>query len=224
MIDVTFDFETTALCPNAAVLSMGAVMWQRNGVNTPFFCLPDGEINQWYVFSAHVDLRSMFLNGFTFDPKTADWWSQQDSAAKDAVLADDDYELPCLPIDKVICNFFQWIDDCMKELGETEVCLWSQGSDFDIAILRNICQKFGIVIPVPYTNFRDHRTFFLEGARTICDYSDTEFLPKKAYALVEPYQGNGALHDPVFDCKRSIYSSWQMNKHLQCLSKKENCN
>ena len=212
MKDVTLDLETTALCPTAAVMSIGAVAWDRNQVDTPFY--EGGNINNAdYLYLRHIDLRSQFVNGFTFDQDTANWWSSRSKEAKAAVTAADSQ--PCDSIENVVVDFFQWI----KEIADgDEICLWSQGSDFDIAILRNICQQFQIDLPVSYKNFRDHRTFFLEGARIILDAAQQPYDPSRAYSLVEPYEGEGVAHDPIFDCKRSIYSTWQMMKHMKCLN------
>ena len=212
MKDVTLDLETCALCPTAAVMSIGAVAWDRDQVDTPFY--EEGNMNNAdYLYLRHVDLRSQFVNGFTFDQDTANWWASRSKEAKLAVTAPDIQ--PCDSVKNVVVDFFQWI----KEIANgDEICLWSQGSDFDIAILRNICQKFQIDIPISYKNFRDHRTFFLEGARIILDAALQPYDPSRAYSLVEPYEGEGVTHDPIFDCKRSIYSTWQMMKHLKCLN------
>ena len=212
MIDITFDLETCALCPTAAVMSIGAVAWDRKQVDTPFY--EEGNMhNADYLYLRHVDLRSQFVNGFTFDQDTANWWATRSKEANVAVTAPDCQ--PCDSIENVVVDFFQWI----KEMANgDEICLWSQGADFDIAILRNICQKFQIDLPVSYKNFRDHRTFFLEGAKIILDAAQRPYDPNRAYSLVEPYEGEGVAHDPIFDCKRSIYSTWQMMKHLKCLN------
>lgn len=212
MKDVTLDLETCALCPTAAVMSIGAVAWDRNQVDTPFY--EEGNINNAdYLYLRHIDLRSQFVNGFTFDQDTANWWSSRSKEAKAAVTAPDSQ--PCDSIENVVVDFFQWI----KEIADgDEICLWSQGSDFDIAILRHICQTFQIDLPVSYKNFRDHRTFYLEGARIILDAALQPYDPSRAYSLVEPYEGEGVAHDPIYDCKRSIYSTWQMMKHLKCLN------
>lgn len=212
MKDVTLDLETTALCPTAAVMSIGAVAWDRNQVDTPFY--EEGNINNAdYLYLRHIDLRSQFVNGFTFDQDTANWWASRSKEAKLAVIAQDCQ--PCDSVENVVVDFFQWI----KEIANgDEICLWSQGSDFDIAILRNICQTFQIDLPVSYKNFRDHRTFFLEGARIILDAAQQPYDANRAYSLVEPYEGEGVAHDPIYDCKRSIYSTWQMMKHLKCLN------
>lgn len=212
MKDVTLDLETTALCPTAAVMSIGAVAWDRNQVDTPFY--EEGNINNAdYLYLRHVDLRSQFVNGFTFDQDTANWWASRSKEAKLAVIAQDCQ--PCDSVENVVVDFFKWITEIAD--GD-EICLWSQGSDFDIAILRNICQTFHIALPVSYKNFRDHRTFFLEGVRIILDAAQQPYDPNRAYSLVEPYEGEGVAHDPIFDCKRSIYSTWQMMKHLKCLN------
>ena len=113
----------------------------------------------------------------------------------------------------------EWIEDFKKEQGEQDVCLWAQGTDFDIAVLRNICYKFGIDSPLPYTSTRDHRTFIYEAARLIYNAKGESYDPSKAYDIVVDFKDidKGAEHDPVFDCKRSIYYTWQMMRKLDCL-------
>ena len=223
MLDITIDFETCSLCPTAAVMSIGAVAWKRDNETSPFYQLIDGTHDPASVFSCHIDLRSMFINGFTFDERTAAWWGTKMDEAKASLLSSDSYELPCRPIEVAVKDLFEWAQDFKKEQGEQDVCLWAQGADFDIAILRNICYKFGIHTPLPYTNFRDHRTFIYEAARLIFESCDTLYDPSKTYDLVNDYKNiaEGTEHDPVFDCKRSIYSTWQMMRKLACMTHPE---
>ena len=220
MIDVTVDLETCSLSPTAAVMSIGAVAWKRYGMESPFFDDGDGVLRN-STFSAHVDLRSMFLNGFTFDQSTADWWSKQSDEAKAALLDNDSEEAPCQPIDVVVTELFEWIDDIKRKLGDEDLCLWAQGTDFDVAILRYICWKMNLRFKVKHTQLRDHRTFYLELARIIWDAAEPNEEPfdlSKAYALTTDYKDitdESAAHDPIFDCKRSIYSTWQMMKKIR---------
>lgn len=215
-LDVTVDLETAALCPTAVVLSIGAVAWDRTNDDTPFFL--DGKVLDYgSFFSAHVDPRRLIVDGFTIDAKTQEWWSQQSEEAKAAILESDSEDLPCRDIKDAVNDLFAWIEAVKEQFGYDAVNLWSQGTDFDIAIIRNICYKYGLKFPVHYSNSRDHRTYFLECARMICERADSEFDATKAYSLVEEYDGEGAPHDPIFDCKRSIYSTWQMMKHIRCL-------
>lgn len=224
MIDITIDFETTSLAPTAAIMSVGAVAWKRYDEESPFFGRGDGLL-RYPTFSAHVDLRSCFVEGFTFDQSTAEWWSHQSEKAKQALLDYDDGDNPCLPIDIVIADLLGWIkDDVQEALGDTELCLWAQGTDFDIAILRYACYKLGIKFTIKHTQFRDHRTYYLEGARLLwllnnaLDHEKVRFSVDWAYKQTQDYQDiadEGAAHDPIFDCKRSIYSTWQMMKKIR---------
>ena len=179
MLDITIDFETCSLCPTAAVMSIGAVAWKRDNETSPFYQLIDGTHDPASVFSCHIDLRSMFVNGFTFDERTAAWWGTKMDEAKASLLSSDSYELPCRPIEVAVKDLFEWANDFKKDQGEQDVCLWAQGADFDIAILRNICYKFGIDTPLPYTSFRDHRTFTYEAARLIFDSCDMPYDTSK---------------------------------------------
>ena len=219
MLDITIDFETCSLCPTAAVMSIGSVAWRRDNTASPFYQLKDGKQDPASVFSCHIDLRSMFINGFTFDEKTAAWWKAKTDEAKASLLSNDSYELPCRPIDVAVKDLFEWMQDFKEEQGEQDVCLLAQGTDFDIAILRYICYKFGIDMPLSHTAFRDHRTFIYEAARLICNARGWSYDPSKVYNLVEDYKNieKGAEHDPVFDCNRSIYSTWQLMRKLDCL-------
>lgn len=220
MIDVTVDLEACSLSPTAAVMSLGAVAWKRYGNESPFFDEGDGVLRN-STFSAHVDLRSMFINGFAFDKSTAEWWSKQSDEAKAALLDSDNEESPCQPIDVVVNDLFGWIAYIKKKLGDDELCLWAQGTDFDVAVLRYICYKLGIKFVIKHTSLRDHRTFYLECARIIWDAAEPNgerFDLDKAYALTMDYKDiadEGAAHDPIFDCKRSVYSTWQMMKKIR---------
>ena len=139
MLDITIDFETCSLCPTAAVMSIGAVAWRRDNTASPFYNLNGGKQDPASVFSCHIDLRSMFINGFTFDEKTAAWWKTKTDEAKASLLSSDSYDLPCRPIDVAVKDLFEWAQDFKKEQGEQDICLWAQGSDFDIAIFLLFC-------------------------------------------------------------------------------------
>lgn len=217
-LDITFDLETAALCPTAAPLSLGAVAWDRNSKETPF--LDDLKIESDFFVS--IDLASGFVSGLTIDQQTQEWWKKQSQEAKDALLTQ-----PKRALQSAIHDFFTWIENIQQTVGAETVCLWCQGSDFDIAILHNICYVLGIDIPVRYTNFRDHRSVCMEFAAKVLEEPNSDACipakdPKKAYALVDEYkeslslwEGRGGVsHTPVFDCRKSIFSTWQLMRQL----------
>ncbi len=204
-LDITFDLETAALCPTAAPLSIGAVAWDRYNRQYPFLETEDTDT----TFFSNIDLASSFVAGLTIDTQTQEWWKKQSQKAKDALLSQPKRSLKC-----AIQDFFTWIEDVRKAVGAETVCLWSQGSDFDIAILRNICYVLGIDIPIRYMNFRDHRSVVMEFAAKVLEEPNSDECvpakdPRKAYELVKEYK-DGESHTPVFDCKKSIYSTWQI--------------
>ena len=65
VLDITFDLETCALCPTAAVMSIAAVAWHRAADATPFIG------DERFSFRANIDLKSAFVDGFTFDADRA---------------------------------------------------------------------------------------------------------------------------------------------------------
>lgn len=209
-LDLTVDLETCALTPTAAVMTIGAVAWDRYSNQTPFIS-HNGETD----FFARIDLASCFVEGLTIDSDTQDWWKKQSEEAKKALLKGE-----AVDIRLAMELLFTWIEGIKQMVGAESVCLWSQGSDFDIAILRNICYQLGMELPIRYSNFRDHRTVCMEMADILMDEGQLENIPAKkpckAYELVERYtDGEGITHTPLFDCKKSIYSTWQMMQKMR---------
>jgi hypothetical protein len=214
-IDITIDFETCSLSANAAVITMAALPWKRNDEEVPFYNKKVLE-----PFRGYVDLRSCVVEGFDFDPETIDWWSRQNDVAKDALLKG-----AAVPVKEMLLNFMKWLKRTMDATGAETVCLWCQGMDVDIAILRNICRKFGFNLNsiVAHTYFRDCRTVILERAISMAKSQYIKFSaqdimqkPSLAYQMFEPLpeslQDIGDVHDAMFDCIRSTWYTWQAMK------------
>lgn len=206
ILDFTIDFETCALTPDAAIMSIGAIAWKRFETN-PFFS--DNEKFDSY-FYVRVNLTEEFVNGFRFDNATSSWWAEQSPNAKISVIGDGTF----LPVKNCLESLFIWIKDVCKINGAEKACLWSQGSDFDLAILRNICSKYNIEIPLKYTSFRDHRTFILEcGALAFGCAQDKVYESIKdsvetlKKSLTDDYLFVNGKHDPVYDCANSIINT-----------------
>ena len=222
-LDLTIDFETCSLSANAAVMQAAIVPWLRNNTETPF-C--NDEIAP---FEGYVDLRSCVVDGFDFDPETIKWWSERSSKAKNAITDGNP-----LPIRGLMDRMLDYLCDLVCKHDLSSICLWCQGMDVDIAILRNICRKYSENLEeiVPHTQFRDCRTVIMEAALKIATNSlngvETEargiILPEKVLAgdrdayklfkpLPEPY-ANGEAHDAMFDAIRSSWYTWQALKNL----------
>ena len=66
-----------------------------------------------------------------------------------------------------------------------------------------------IVIPAAGAGIGDLIYKTLEQKTVISDYMSLQ--KRSPYALVSDYkEKNGVVHSPVYDCKRSIYTTWQL--------------
>lgn len=231
-LDFTIDFETCSLSANAAVMQVAVVPWLRDDDQDPF-------CNVHVVpYEGHVDLRTCVVDGFDFDPSTIKWWSERSDAAKYAVCKGN-----AEPIVQVLANFFSGIQDITGRLHLQSICLWCQGPDVDIAILRNLCRKYGVDLEknIPHTSFRDCRTIILEGALVRADQlrmmKKTNIAagvdvpsadvpeaweifanPSLAYGFYDPLPDKHAedseAHDALYDARRSSWLTWQALRWL----------
>ena len=219
-LDFTIDFETCSLSANAAVMQVAIVPWLRDNDADPF--CNEQEV-QPYV--GYVDLRTCVVDGFDFDPATVKWWSERSEAAKKAVTAD----LP-KPVSDVLIAALDYIRDIVKRHEVESICLWCQGPDVDIAIMRNLCRKYDVNLEdiIPHTCFRDCRTVILEAALREAERSLTgkstrangiamphqiQADPTLAYKIFDPlpdrYAASSEAHDALYDALRSSWNTWQ---------------
>ena len=202
IIDITFDLESLSLASNAAVLQVAAVAFNRHA-ETADNLFP----TNLPPFESNVDIRSCVADGFDFQPATVKWWSEKPQEVKDEVLSGD-----CYPLSEVIEAFIQWIND-IKMLTKADVaCLWAQGSDFDISVLRTILRTYGMErqFPVHFHDFRDARTFIAEiGSHYMGLENDGLADHAKIYEKMPPYPEEGNVHSATYDCRRTSWSVWQ---------------
>ena len=139
--DVMIDIETLSTRPNAAIVSIGAIKFNRN---TEVPRLED--MNQFYV---RVSRESCETTGMHVDPATIEWWSKQDRDIR--------YEALENPIDRLT------IKDALMKLAEwfkgTQY-IWGHGDDFDCVVLSEAYKLCDMKVPWDFWNTRDTRTLF----------------------------------------------------------------
>jgi hypothetical protein len=206
-LDFTIDFETCSLSANAAVMQVAVVPWMRDADADPLD-IPSGH----EPFVAYVDLRTCVVDGFDFDMDTVRWWASRSKEARQAVtrgLAE--------PIRDVLFGMLDYIEGIARKEDLSSLCLWCQGMDVDIAILRNICRKYGVDLEavVPHTSFRDCRTLILETA-AITGWPSVLVNPRTAYDIYNPLPEAyaGETHDALYDARRSSWYTWQALRHI----------
>lgn len=218
VIDITIDFETVGLSPQSAILELAAVAWQRA---TEPHLDPNADFKPIDTFDSKVDLRSCVAAGMKFDQDTIDWWSRQKQSAKDHVLDGD-----CYPVRDVLDGFLDWLEGLYCQEGSPEpgfrICLWSQGSDFDISILRSLAATFGMTERlaklVSYVNFRDARTFILEVGNF--SYNDKLFgcpieHPSDVYKVLPSFNDDYyEVHTAIRDALQTSWNVWHIMRNL----------
>lgn len=225
-IDFTIDFETCGMGANAAPMQVAIVPWLRDNVETPFV---NGNELQPYV--GYVDLRSCVVDGFDFEPDTIKWWSERSVNAKLAVCKGQPEHIA-----DVLVGGLNYIRAVVESYHLDSICLWCQGQDFDIAILRNLCRKYGIDLEedIPHTSFRDSRTVIIEAA--LIRSSDCGDIiattqqgilahPSEAYALFDPlpeeYTAGSEAHDALYDAMRSSWNTWQALRWMRNVNRQD---
>lgn len=222
-LDFTIDFETCSLQADAAPMQVAVVPWLRDSDTEPF-C----NENELKPLVLSVDLRTCVVDGFDFDPETIRWWSSRSDAAKAAVTSGTP-----VPAGYMAESIHHYIRSAAETYDLQSVCLWSQGPDVDIAILRSLCKRYGLDLEgiVPHTQFRDCRTLVLEAAlreaRRSLDGKGTRsngiVLPNQvvsgsydAYKMFEPMPERyaGEAHDALYDARLESWNTWQALKWI----------
>lgn len=205
-LDIMIDTETLSRRPNAAIIQIAAKPFRLDGGEVKnmdgYTLTPEAAITD-------IDAASCAMYGMDFDKDTVQWWSKNKEANDYFKQREKIY-----PIGMSLNLFTSMLDMWKAAAAADELIVWSQGTDFDIALLREAYRVvFGSEDKVPwkYRNVRDARTYFLEAVRL--------FAPDvaKPYDLVK---ADGVKHTALADVDWSIkavqwaydkYSLWNKN-------------
>lgn len=138
-VDYMVDLETVGRWAGCPILTIGAVIFDRNGEE-----LGD-EFYQAIEFDSCLDV------GLVADPETHQLWMQQSPEARAAAWDDQNK----LRIDEALTKFTSWIRQ-HSQMDQTVI--WGNGSGFDNEILKLAFVKCGLTVPWKFWNDRDLRT------------------------------------------------------------------
>ncbi len=175
MLHLMIDLETLATSPRAGVIQISAVLFH----DEPGY-------KEAGVFDKHYSVGHNMMADRTISPDTVKWWQQGDRAAK---YAKHEFGAPH-QLQDCATEFRAWYDAFPKKPS----CIWSNGASFDLPIMRDLFEQFGVAgkknTPWPYWNECCFRTI------TRPEKSAWDAF-KKSYQFMF---GQGA-HDGLFDAR-----------------------
>lgn len=137
MLNIMLDIETLGRRPGCKVLSIGAVVFNRNGLHLDFYV----EVDRNNQGTLHED------------PATLEWWETQNGLLDKLTNGDNRHNL-----NDALGLFNTFIEQSKHTLGESELCLWGNGPEFDNAILQVACAEMGITPNWIHSDNRCYRT------------------------------------------------------------------
>lgn len=236
LLDITIDLETCSLSSHAAIMQIAAVAWDRlSKDDSKMFFGKVSKPGETEHFVRNIDLNSQFVEGlWDFDQNTADWWGKQKREAKRAIvdnIIEPNHPVPTELKSQELLNdaleeLDNWIRKMLSLYKAENFCIWCQGTDFDIPILRYAaertqCNKL-LPMALHHKYFRDCRTAIYECTAKWLERDDVELPytkldllndPTLAYKLLpqlpESFGGPENAHDALYDCVRSSWFTWQ---------------
>lgn len=145
MNNVMIDNETMGTVPNAVILSIGAVKFDKN---------KPGELGG--TFYAVLDKEDQIKRGRIVDPETVRWWSGQSPEAQE-VLHTTDREPVRVALERLWLFLGGDFDDDLNP-QKGHIKLWGNGSDFDNPQIVSLFNMYGLTVPWEFWNNRCFRT------------------------------------------------------------------
>jgi hypothetical protein len=163
------DLETLGIRCGSVILSIGACVMGRG------FGADRGD-----AFHSFLKPKPQLAVGCTMDPSTVLWWLAQSEEARQRMIAG---QLGAVQPMESLLALSEWMDRAAPDPKTRKV--WSNGADFDLALLNDLYRRFGLEAPWPYNGARDMRTI-LDIAR--CKAGDLLAPPAGAHdALQDAY-------------------------------------
>jgi len=131
---IVLDIETLSTRPGALILSIGAVLLTRSGIEDTFYRV--------------IDSGSSARAGLRCDIPTITWWISQDKAAQAHAFD----SAAAINIHLALREFHNFLPT------HTNYWLWGNGADFDNAILEAAYQAIKAPLPWKYFQNRCLRT------------------------------------------------------------------
>lgn len=136
MSNIMVDIETMGQGSNAAIVAIGAVVFDECGVGDDIYL--------------RVSLEDAAKYG-EIDASTILWWLTQEDSARKEITTDG-----AMPLPDALHFFAHFVNGYKDDKGNVNI--WGNGSDFDNVILANMYKKTGKSVPWDFWDNRCYRT------------------------------------------------------------------
>jgi exodeoxyribonuclease VIII len=131
------DLETLGTGNNAVIISIGAVLFDKDGVSNE-------------TFYKRIDPQSCVDVGMEMSTSTVMWWMKQSDAARV------EFNKPTVSIQQALLSFTTWLIQHAGDFEDRKV--WGNGATFDNVILDNAYKKCKLEKLWPYWGDACYRT------------------------------------------------------------------
>lgn len=139
------DLETLGIESNAAIISIGAVRFDRDNLYEEFYC--------------SINTQSSLDAGLSTSKSTLDWWKQQSTEAKEML----DYKQ--VSLEEGLMSFTDFINQ-----EDSQAYIWGNGAAFDNVILSNAYKAMSLGVPWNFWNDLCFRTIRAVHPKIQIDY------------------------------------------------------
>lgn len=144
---IIIDFESCSLEPDSALLSFGALAFNRHQIASieHYAKIPEMMIN------INLDLTTQFIQGFHFDQDTAQWWRERNA-----------HNIEGLYVDRV--ELIEMITKLNQLIGKVkmnckDIAFFCRHPHADYCWLKTVSSKLEIRNPINYNRIYDVATY-----------------------------------------------------------------
>ena len=200
------DIETLSLRPTATITAIAA--------KTFFF---NGTTDEDNSLTICVDATSCAMYNLTSDQQTITWWANQPLEAKTFFLNE-----PAVKLREALLRLRILYLQVQQDYNYKPVKVWVQGSDYDIAILRNayrsVFEDSEESIPWAHDCVRDARTYILSNLNLLASVGffkgfDPAYNPERPYDVI-PRMTGWVKHNADSDVRQMIHNLHHVTNYM----------
>lgn len=137
---IMLDIETLACSPDACIVSIGAVFFDKLG-------------KDFHVIATDyhgISINDNIKHGRRIEESTLQFWFKQEKVTIESTMFGKE------KLRSALSDFYDWVVGIQLNYGVPEI--WANGVVFDIGILENAFMNEELFLPWPYHTIRDLRT------------------------------------------------------------------